>query len=236
MLQDWGWENHVVRGPRYITAATDDDVLHIGKSAETGAKRLDVRIYGSASTNYFEVDASANTFSLVGGTGTRKLGGLVYKNTAASAAITNVATITNFDTSYQIPASSLTAGTVVKVRLQVIATATNSTDTLIITLRLGTVAVFATAALDATNDDIVVLDVAIIFRTVGASGTFVAAGFVSAQGAAGTATARAWHKASTAIDTTSAAACLVVPAATWSVADAGNSCRVDVMTVEIIQA
>lgn len=155
--------------------------------------------------------------------------GKLYAQVAASAAVTNTTTETNFDKTYSIPAGKLKAGDILRIRAQVIATATNATDTLTVRLKLGSTTIVATSAVDVANNDIAVLDVTIILRTVGASGTMVAFGFVS-LGVPGTATGRAVNLASTAVDTT--AALVAAVSAEWSVANAGNSCRLDGFTVE----
>jgi predicted RecA/RadA family phage recombinase len=158
---------------------------------------------------------------------------LLYSAPSASTAISNVATETAFDRAVTIPANTLTVGDVIRVRAAVIATATNSTDTLDIQLRLGTTDVVATGAIDVANNNIAYLDFDVIVRTIGASGTFVATG-VTAIGAPGTATALPRLTASTALDTT--ADLSVNVSATWSVANAGNSCRLDVLNVSLLKA
>lgn len=170
----------------------------------------------------------AKTINVNGGSG------LLYSNTAASSAITNTTTATDFSLSYTIPANSMKAGDVYRIRGQGIATATNSTDTLAIDLEFGGVDLFTIAAADVADNDIFQFDVDVLIRTIGASGTLVANGMASAHGAAGTATGRSRFKASTTIDTTAAA--LVVAEATWSVASASNSCRLDCFTVERLRA
>jgi hypothetical protein len=157
---------------------------------------------------------------------------LLLSAVAASTAISNTATQTAFDQAVTIPANTLRVGDVIRVVAQAIATATNSTDTLNVTLRIGTQDVIATGAVDVANSDVAVITADLVIRTIGASGTFVAAG-LTAIGAAGTATARPQIRASTAIDTT--AALSVNATATWSVANAGNSVRLDVMDVQLIR-
>ena len=157
---------------------------------------------------------------------------LLMSAVAASTAITNTTTQTAFDQAVTIPANTLRVGDVIRVVAQAIATATNSTDTLNVTLRIGTTDVVATGAVDVANNDVAVITADLVVRTIGASGTFVAAG-LTAIGAAGTATARPAIKASTAIDTT--AALSVNATATWSVASASNSVRLDVMDVQLIR-
>lgn len=157
----------------------------------------------------------------------------LYNSQAASTAVTNTTTATTFDTKYSMPANSLKPGDVIRVQYQGIATATNSTDTLAIDLVFGGTTVAATAATDATNNDIFTGVVEFHVRSVGATGTFTAGGICSALGASGTATGRAVFKASTAVDTT--AAFDVGVQATWSVANAGNSCRLDCISIELIR-
>lgn len=156
----------------------------------------------------------------------------LYTSTAASTAVTNTTTQTNFDTLATLPASTLRAGDVIRVRGQAIATSTNSTDTLNLILRLGTTTVLATGAVDVANNDIGYIEADIVIRTVGASGTMVAAGS-TALGAVGTATLLPRLLASTTIDTT--AALNIAISATWSVASASNSVRLDVFNVQLIR-
>lgn len=159
--------------------------------------------------------------------------GVLYKNTAASAAVTNTTTETLFDKSYTLPANALLAGDVIEIDAQAIATATNSTDTLNLKLYIGGIAgtnIAATGAVDVANNDVGIIKATLVIRTIGASGTFVAEGYTS-LGVGGTVTAKAFLLGSTAIDTT--ASKVIGVSATWSVANAGNSCRLDVLTVTL---
>ena len=160
---------------------------------------------------------------------------LHYVNTAASTAISATSSETAFDTSYTIPANTLRAGSVIKVRFQGIATATNSTDTLTIKLYIGGLtgtAIFTSTATDATNNDIFAGEGIIVIRTIGSSGTFVASGsYTKVEGASGSATRDDFVTASTAIDTTTSKA--VTASATWSTNSASNSCRMDIFAVEV---
>lgn len=149
---------------------------------------------------------------------------------AAGTALTASSTKTTLD-SVVIPANTLKAGDVIRVRAQVVATATNSTDTLTVTLDMGGTAIATTGPVDVANGDIGYIDYDIVLRTVGASGTMVAAGSV-ALGVPGTVTAKPKFMASTAIDTT--AALTLAVSGTWSTTDAGNSCRLDIMDVQLL--
>lgn len=165
----------------------------------------------------------------------RVFGGLAYLNTAPSSPITNTNTEALFDTSYSLPANTLKAGTLVRIRYQGIATATNSTDTLAIKLYLGGLTgtvLISHAATDVANNDVFQGEFEVICRTAGASGTIVGCGtYKSVPAAAGTMTVKDAILASTTIDTT--AALVVGVGATWSVANAGNSVRLDFLRVEI---
>ena len=168
--------------------------------------------------------------------GTAAAGQLVYKNTAASAAITASSTEALFDKDYTFAANSLLAGDVVRVQAQVIATATNATDTLTVKLYIGGLsgtAIVSSGALDATNNDVCIIDATVIFRTVGATGTLVASGFVTI-GVAGTATAKPFYLGSTVVDTT--AAQKIAVSGKWSTTDAGNSARLDMLSVELLRS
>mgnify|MGYP003393190716 CR=1 FL=1 len=158
---------------------------------------------------------------------------MAYSSVAASAAISNLTAETAFDKTYSIESNSLKAGDVIRILAQGTATATNSTDTLDFQLRLGTADIFATGAVDVADGDIFYIQADIVIRTIGASGTFVGAG-ITANGVPGTVTGRPRFKASTALDTT--ADISVNCSATWSVASASNSCRLDILNVQVLPA
>lgn len=166
----------------------------------------------------------------------RIVGGRAYTNTAASTAVSNTTTETLFDKSYSLPANTLKAGTLVRIRYQGIATATNSTDTLAVKLYIGGLSgtvLISHAATDVANNDVFSGEMSLICRTAGASGTIVGAGtYKSVPAAAGTATYKDAILASTTIDTT--AAQVIGVSAQWSVASASNSCRLDFLSVEVL--
>jgi hypothetical protein len=160
----------------------------------------------------------------------------MLSSVSASAAHTNTTTEAIFDENYTIAKDTLKAGTVIKVRYQGIATATNSTDTLTITLRIGGLAgtaIITTAAVDVANNHIFAGEATIAIRTSGASGTLVAIAAYSDPGAQGGAVVNK-SVASTAVDTTASQQIAVT--ADWSVANAGNSCRLDLFVVEVLQS
>lgn len=150
---------------------------------------------------------------------------------AASAALAASSTETTLGT-FAIPAGGLNAGDIIRVRAQLIATATNSTDTLTMRLKIGTVTVVAPTAVDVADNDIGYIDCDIVVRTAGASGTIVAAG-VQGLGVPATVTAKPFLKASATLDTT--AACDITFTGQFSTTGA-NSCRLDILNVNIIRA
>lgn len=156
-----------------------------------------------------------------------------YTNTAASTAISNTAVETAFSTSYTIPASTLVAGESIDIDWQGIATATNSTDTLTIKVYIGGTSgtlLFTHAATDVADNNVFFGTYGLIIRTIGSSGTVIGRGFgKSVPAAEGTATFKDDILASTTIDTT--AAQQIAVSATWSVASASNSCRLDFLRV-----
>jgi hypothetical protein len=163
-------------------------------------------------------------------------GRMVYTNTAASSAHTNTTDEAMFNRRFTIPANTLQPGSLIKIRYQGIATATNSTDTLTIKLYLGGLggtALLTGTATDVANSNIFAGEAEVIIRTIGASGTFVAVGtHTEVPAASGTAVHDITEiTASTAIDTT--ADITIGVGADWSVADVGNSARLDFMRVEI---
>ncbi len=160
---------------------------------------------------------------------------LRYQLAAAGTALTNTVTRTAL-ASTTIKAGTLKVGSRIRVRAQAIATATNSTDTL--TLDIGgavggtPASIVASTATDVANNAIGTIDMEIVIRTVGATGTYAGFAKVSTLAASGTAAPVEVVIASATIDTT---ADLVLGLyGTWSVANAGNSCRADTFTVDVL--
>jgi hypothetical protein len=162
------------------------------------------------------------------------VGGQAHAQVAAGTAHTNSTTETALS-SYTIPANTLVAGSTIRCWAQGIATATNSSDTLTIFLRLGTSAttasneaVFTSTSPDAVNNDVFALHAVIQVRTA-----TTAVAMISYQDPDAVATAPKWLlKAEFAIDVT--AANFLQCSADWSVANAGNSCRSDMFIVDVV--
>lgn len=160
----------------------------------------------------------------------------LYAATAASTAISNTTTETEFSNYYTIPANALKVGSLLRIRYQGIATATNSTDTLTAKLYLGGkagTALQTCGATDVANNNIFAGEFYMSVRTIGASGTFVGWGnYTATLAASGTATMVVGVLGSSTVDTT--AAQKIAVAATWSAASASDSCRLDYLTVEML--
>jgi len=157
--------------------------------------------------------------------------GRIAVSTAASTAISNTASETTFDNaSVTIPANSLQAGDIIRGRFQVIATATNSTDTLLVKVKLGSNILASSPTVDVSNNDIVWVDLELVVRSIGASGAVISAAMAFNGTPAAAASAAdipaASNLASTTVDTTGDLTLSLT--ATWSVASSSNSCRCDI--------
>jgi len=153
---------------------------------------------------------------------------LLYALLSAGTALTNSTTETVLG-SYEIPANGLQAGKVYQMSGAVVATATNSTDTLRIRVRVGPTTLTGTVvadsgAVDVANGDLVAWNLTATVRNTGSTSVVIVAGTCSAPGAEGTATARVAFE-SLSIDSTVAQK--IEATGVWSVANAGNSCRCD---------
>lgn len=156
--------------------------------------------------------------------------GSSFRLVAAGTALTASSTETSLG-SHTIPANRLRVGSRIRVRAQVIATATNSTDTLTLKLYIGGLAgllICTTGAVDVANNDIGYIDAELVVRT---ATTAVAAG-VQGLGVEGTVTAKPFKMASGTIAINVANDITV--SGTWSTTNGGNSCRIDVLDVDII--
>lgn len=139
--------------------------------------------------------------------------------------------------SYLIPAGSLMLGKVLRFTGQVRATATNSTDTLLVrcyghtAASVAGTAVSTSGAVDATDNDTVDFDIEFIPRSAAGStsGSIMVRGGMTAVGAEGTVTYRGVHQILSSINYTSDY--YFVVGGDWSVASASNSCQSEALTV-----
>lgn len=154
----------------------------------------------------------------------------LLNNVADSSAVTNTAAETTFSTgTLAIPANSLSVGDVLHIRGAVIVTAQNSTNTNRVKVKIGTTVIADSGAVALAANDVVEFDVFVTIRTIGASGTLVAEGTVTA-GTPGTATETPVVVASTAIDTTAIQTVTVTD--TQSAASAGNSAKLSQLLID----
>jgi hypothetical protein len=155
-------------------------------------------------------------------------------NVADSSALSNSTTETLL-ASCVLPAYHMQVGKRYRVRAQIRATATNSTDTLAANLRVGPTtltgtAVVAVAAVDVADNNATVIDAEIVCRSTGSAGEIAVVGFAAAFAAEGTASARVAIEEKTSFDTTVAER--IELTGTWSVASSSNSCVCEYFVVE----
>ena len=138
------------------------------------------------------------------------VGGQANADVAAGTVLSATATEANL-TEYAIPANTLVAGSSIRTRYAVVASAVASgTDNLIVDLTLGTALVGSGNESLVTNavfdvdavGDCALGDVVIQIRTAGASGTAVAWGSLSNADTSGVLAGLSYFKASFAINTT----------------------------------
>ncbi len=176
---------------------------------------------------------SAGDGTLIAATGAGLSGSTLYQITAPSATITNTTTDTAFSNgSYTFPANFFQVGDVVRVRskafcIAVTAAATQQVRTY---LGAGPTTLADATALSLVAADIVLTELTLTIRTIGASGTFVGDGVITSS-VAGSFTVTPLTIASTAIDTTVTQ--LLTVKAKASAAAAGNQIRLDEFAVSI---
>lgn len=173
-----------------------------------------------------------------GAGGFRKANGLNRNLFAAAAAATALNTHTAetaFDVSYTLPKNSLRAGDILHIRAVVnFANASNSTETALIRLKIGSTTIAATVALDHAAGDVAVINATLHVRAVGAAGSILAFGHKSA-GVPTTVAApqtQGFYLAPTAIDTTVAQAITVTQQNSGSNANTGGQLTDLVVDIE----
>jgi hypothetical protein len=170
------------------------------------------------------------------GTVTLNAGNVLYEITAPSTVITNLGTETAFSNgSYAIPANTLQVGDVIRVQFKVFCIAENSTNTHRIRLYLGAspITLADSTALQLAAGDVVICDLNITVRSITASGTIVADGFLS-YSVSGTFTDTGITVASTTLDSTVAETLVIKSLA--SATSTGNQIRLDEFRVSLAGA
>lgn len=232
-------------GTRYIEAVGGEFYATVPLAATVA--NIGQRVFATDDATFTMTQASASTFvgRVVGIESATKAIVLMrtqeyvaadwYAMIAASAALTNSTTRTAF-ASYTIKAGSLRVGSRIKVRGQVIATATNSTDTLLVDIGGavgGTPAIIVgTAATDVANDNVAMIDAELVIRTLGDTGTLAGSSWLTTTIAANLTAAPVLAKVvSTTVNTN--ADIVLGLYGTWSAASASDSARADLFTVEV---
>jgi hypothetical protein len=163
----------------------------------------------------------------------RVVGGLAYSNVAASTTVGGTSAETVFDTNYTIPANTLKAGTMVKVRYAGFGVAGSGTDTFAHKLYIGGsggTALISSAALQLATSATFTGECDIICRTAGTTGTLVAFGTYKQSSAEGTMTVKDDYQASTTVNTQANQA--IVVTGTWNTSNA-CSARLDILDILI---
>ncbi len=230
-------------GSRYIEASTGEFICTL--AITVAVTDIGRRVYATDDNTFTFTQSGAETyFGKVIGVQSSTLAivlcktndehvALFYSQQVAGTAYTASSTRTLL-AGMTIKAGTLRVGSRIRVRGQVIRTAVNSTDTLLTDLAMGATVVKASAATNGAANDIQLFDADIIVRTIGASGTMVAAGhYTSVEAAADTAVTKPFILASTTLDTT--ADKIVGLYGTHSTTNAGNSVRCDVLSIDLIQ-
>lgn len=168
-------------------------------------------------------------FSVIVGQPAEASDNLLYRMTAAGTAHTNSTTETVL-ASYAFPAYAFQPGKVYHLHAAAIATATNSTDTLTVVVRLGPTTltgttIGTTGAVDVSDNNVVVVDLYLTVRDADSSSTVMVTGLATILGAEGTVTARAVFEQVTSLDW--AVVQYLELTGDWSVASASDSCRAD---------
>lgn len=128
---------------------------------------------------------------------------LLYSQVAASTAITGATeTATAFDKYYTVKANAPEAGSVIRGRAWGKHTAATGTEDHTLAIKLGSQAIFTSAAIDPTTNDYWMIEFEIVFRTVGATGTIVGWASLRTGGSAAAGTVLHYYLDSTTYDST----------------------------------
>jgi hypothetical protein len=153
----------------------------------------------------------------------------LYSSLAASAALTNTTTPTDYGLDFTVPANLLKAGDILKISAQGIVTGVASTPTLTNILYLGTQALITTGAVTVAANGLFRIDAEVVIQTGGSGGTMGASGYW-VEGVPGTAVPTPWQLATTtALNTTIAN--LIKVTGTWSAASASNTAVLNTLSV-----
>jgi hypothetical protein len=149
--------------------------------------------------------------------------------TAAGTPVTDTTAETSMG-GYTFPANFWQSGKVVKFSGLVRVIDSNSTDTLLVKVKVGSTAIITTAAVDVADGDVCAFSGVLACRdNPGATSTIVAQGFYGPADASGTA---ALEFGAVVGSLNTAAALAFDVTATWSVAHADNECQLESLVFE----
>ncbi len=237
--------SHVVDSVSYSLAAVTLQVGYKLVMDEYGVRVIDTagQVTSSSSLALGSAQAFTNTVTTTDGvpSGTaRRMGGVASRSIVASTAqLGTVETRTVFDTSFTMPANTLKAGTVLRIRALVFHTATTGSETHTLAVAFDSTDLAVTGNLDPADNGASIIDFTVVCRTAGALGTVVGWGTCTngARAAALTAThglmTGTTSTSTQAVDTT-AAIVIGIAIDRQGTATDTDSCRLDALTVEIV--
>ena len=158
-----------------------------------------------------------------------KVGGQI--SNLQDALVQNTTVATSFG-GVVLPAGALTVGTLIRVTAIGSITNQNSTDTFGVKLRLGSTDLVTITARDPATADVFHIQADILVRVAGASGSLRTIGHSLFTAPASYGTNEVVSLTGTSVDTTVANTLFVE--GTWSVANANNIARLDVLSIEIV--
>lgn len=158
-----------------------------------------------------------------------KVGGQVYN--IQNALVQNTDVATSFG-GVSLPAGALTVGTLIRVTAVGAITNQNATDTFGVKLRLGATDLVVISPRDPATNDVFHIQADILVRVAGASGSLRTVGHSLFTAPASYGTNEVVSLTGTSVDTTVANTLFVE--GTWSVANANNIARLDVLSIEIV--
>lgn len=221
-----------VPGTRKVTCSAAVDAGDILTGADDGKVNDVATTDGPALYRALSAGSGNNSVIEVIPLGVADGSRLLYANIATSAQVENTTVETAFDKSKTIDGAMLRVGDVLRCRAKVNVEDNNSTDTLLLKMKLGTLVIGQTAAIDVADLDVGFIDVDVVIRAVGAGGN-ICSGGQAGLGVLQTGTMRVTGIVPTAIDLSGDVALTVT--ATWSVAHADNECELEILTMELIR-
>jgi hypothetical protein len=219
-------------GTRKVTCSAAVDAGDILYGADDGKVNDVPTTDGPGLYEAFEAGTGDGSIIEAAPVGSSNRSRLLFANIATSAQVENTTTETAFDKSKTIDGAMLRAGDVIHCMSKVNVEDNNGADTLTLRMKLGSLVIGATAAIDVADLDVGVIDVYVVVRAVGAGGNIVSGG-VAGLGVLTTGTARVTGIVPTAIDLSGDVAVTVT--AQWSAAHADNECELEMLVVDIIR-